>query len=86
MKDLRITSHELSRIGYPMDGKAKLVAMQTMLRHYQRADKGFVMLLLKDILVNPLVYRKDEVLGRFFFIAGRILSGVVEADFPQVCI
>ena len=64
MKDLKITSRELSGIGYPMDGNARVVAMQTMLRHYQRADKGFVMLLLKDILVNPLVYRKDEVLGQ----------------------
>lgn len=64
MKMNKITFNELQNLGYPSDGKSRMVAIQTMLRHYQKADKGFVMVLLKDILINPLVYKNDEVLGK----------------------
>jgi len=63
MNRLKLKPQELSEIGYPLTGKARLVAVTVMLKHYRRQDKGFVMLLLRDILTNPLVYKQDQVLG-----------------------
>ncbi len=64
MKHIKITKNELLNIGYPNNPRLQAVAIHAMLQHYQKAGKSKVMLLLKDILINPLVYRNDKILGK----------------------
>ena len=64
MTRLKLTPQDLSCLGYPVSGKARLVAIEIMMKHYRKADKAKTMLLLRDILINPLIYQSDAVLGQ----------------------
>lgn len=62
MNKFRLKEQELRNLGYT-EAKAIAAAMKVMTQHYRHLPKERRLMLLKDILVNPLVYRKDETLS-----------------------
>ncbi len=58
---LKLHEQELRNLGYTK-AEAIAAAMKVMARHYRHLPKERRLMLLKDILINPLIYRNDETL------------------------
>jgi hypothetical protein len=63
MKMLKLHEQELRNLGYTK-AEAIAAAMRVMAQHYRHLPKERRLMLLKDILINPLVYRNDETLRK----------------------
>lgn len=68
----RLQANELRSMGY-RNAEVIEVAMRVMTKHYRGVPKERRILLLKDILINPMIYLRDEELNP-------IANGVVGAN------
>ncbi len=64
MAKLKIRGKDLEKIGYPRGSKVASLAINVMMRHYKKNNKGFVLNLLEQIAQKPENYKDDEILNQ----------------------
>ena len=62
MAKLKIRGKDLEKIGYPRGSKVASLAINVMMRHYKKNNKGFVISLLEKIAKTPENYKEDVIL------------------------
>ena len=64
MAKLKIRGKDLEKLGYPRGSKVASLAINVMMRHYKKNNKGFVLSLLENIAKTPEHYESDVILGQ----------------------
>jgi len=64
MAKLKIRGKDLVKIGYPRGSKVASLAINVMMKHYKKNNKGFVLNLLENIAKTPEHYTSDVILGQ----------------------
>ena len=62
MAKLKIRGKDLEKLGYPRGSKVASLAINMMMRHYKKNNKGFVLNLLENIAKTPENYESDVIL------------------------
>ena len=64
MAKLKIRGKDLEKLGYPRGSKIASIAINVMMKHYKKNNKGFVLNLLENIAKTPEHYESDVILGQ----------------------